>query len=71
MLARIDLRERRERLEPRRLEIFPSGSDNVREILARVRLEGDDALLELARAVGLVGHALAVEVRAMDQDTAA
>ena len=47
MLERIDLRERRERLEPRRLEIAPSVSDAVHEILARVREDGDDALLEL------------------------
>ena len=47
MLERIDLRERRERLEPRRLEIAPSVSDAVREILARVREDGDDALLDL------------------------
>lgn len=47
MLERIDLRERRERLEPRRLEIAPSVSDTVREIVARVREDGDDALLDL------------------------
>jgi histidinol dehydrogenase len=47
VLERIDLRERRERLEPRRLEIAPSVADDVREILARVREEGDDALLDL------------------------
>ncbi len=47
MLERIDLRERRERLEPRRLEIASSLSDTVGEILARVRDEGDDALVDL------------------------
>lgn len=47
MLERIDLRERRARLEPRRLEPDPSVSDAVRSILARVRDEGDDAVLDL------------------------
>ena len=48
MLELLDLRERRERLEPRRLEIDPHVADTVREILARVRAEGDEALLDLA-----------------------
>jgi histidinol dehydrogenase len=48
VLELLDLRERRERLEPRRLEIDPIVSDTVRELIARVRDEGDDALLELA-----------------------
>lgn len=47
MLERIDLRERRARLEPRRLDADPSVSDAVRSILARVRDEGDDAVLDL------------------------
>jgi histidinol dehydrogenase len=47
VLERIDLRERRARLEPRRLEADPSVSDAVRSILARVREEGDDAVLDL------------------------
>ena len=48
MLELLDLRERRERLEPRRLEIDPHVADTVRGILARVRAEGDEALLDLA-----------------------
>ncbi|HEX6230739.1 MAG TPA: histidinol dehydrogenase [Actinomycetota bacterium] len=48
MLELLDLRDRRERLEPRRLEIDPDVSDTVRGIVARVRAEGDDALLDLA-----------------------
>ncbi|HZD16506.1 MAG TPA: histidinol dehydrogenase [Actinomycetota bacterium] len=47
MLELLDLRDRRERLEPRRLEIDPTVSDTVRGILARVRAEGDDALIDL------------------------
>jgi histidinol dehydrogenase len=47
MLELLDLRTRRERLEPRRLEIDPSVEQTVREILARVRAEGDAALLDL------------------------
>jgi histidinol dehydrogenase len=49
VLELLDLRERRERLEPRRLEIDPSVSDTVREIVRRVREEGDAALVELTR----------------------
>ncbi len=48
MLELLDLRERRERLEPRRLEIDPHVADTVRGILARVRAEGDEALIDLA-----------------------
>ncbi|HET7236091.1 MAG TPA: histidinol dehydrogenase [Actinomycetota bacterium] len=48
MLELLDLRERRERLEPRRLEIDPHVSETVRDIVRRVRDEGDDALLDLA-----------------------
>jgi histidinol dehydrogenase len=47
VLELLDLRDRRERLEPRRLEIVPHVSDTVREIVQRVRDEGDDVLLEL------------------------
>ena len=47
MLELLDLRDRRERLEPRRLEIDPHVSDTVREIVHRVRDEGDDVLIEL------------------------
>jgi len=47
MLELLDLRTRRERLEPRRLEIDPSVEQTVREIVARVRHEGDAALLDL------------------------
>ncbi len=47
MLERLDLRERRARLEPRRLEPDPSVADAVRTILARVREDGDDALRDL------------------------
>jgi len=48
VLELLDLRERRERLEPRRLEIDPHVSDTVRDIVRRVRDEGDDAVLDLA-----------------------
>lgn len=47
MLELLDLRDRRERLEPRRLEIDPHVSDTVRSIVERVRRDGDAALLEL------------------------
>ncbi|HEU4529253.1 MAG TPA: histidinol dehydrogenase [Actinomycetota bacterium] len=47
MLELLDLRTRRERLEPRRLEIDPSVEQTVREIVARVRADGDEALLDL------------------------
>lgn len=47
MLELLDLRTRRERLEPRRLEIDPTVEQTVREIVARVRAEGDEALLDL------------------------
>jgi histidinol dehydrogenase len=49
VLELLDLRERRERLEPRRLEIDPHVSDTVREIVRRVREEGDAALFELTQ----------------------
>jgi histidinol dehydrogenase len=47
VLELLDLRSRRERLEPRRLEIAPSVADTVRGILRRVEEEGDAALLDL------------------------
>ncbi len=47
MLELLDLRDRRERLEPRILEIDPSVADAVRGIIERVRVEGDDALFDL------------------------
>jgi histidinol dehydrogenase len=47
VLELLDLRDRRERLEPRRLEIDPDVSEAVRGLIARVRDEGDDALLEM------------------------
>lgn len=47
MLERIDLRERRARLEPRRLDADPSVTHDVGSILARVREEGDGAVLDL------------------------
>jgi histidinol dehydrogenase len=49
VLELLDLRERRERLERRRLEIDPHVSDTVRGIVRRVREEGDAALLDLTR----------------------
>jgi histidinol dehydrogenase len=48
MLELFDLRTRRERLEPRRLEIDPAVERTVREIVTRVRAEGDRALLDLS-----------------------
>jgi histidinol dehydrogenase len=47
VLELLDLRDRRERLEPRSLEIDPSVPDAVRGIIERVRAEGDDALFDL------------------------
>jgi histidinol dehydrogenase len=47
VLELLDLRQRRERLEPRRLEIDPSIAETVRGIIERVRAEGDAALLDL------------------------
>ena len=47
MLELLDLRDRRERLEPRSLEIDPSVADAVRGIIERVRAEGDEALFDL------------------------
>jgi histidinol dehydrogenase len=47
VLELLDLRDRRERLEPRSLEIDPSTADTVRGIIERVRAEGDEALFDL------------------------
>lgn len=47
MLELLDLRSRRARLEPRRLEIDPSIAETVRGIIRRVRDEGDTALVDL------------------------
>jgi len=47
VLELLDLRDRRERLEPRGLEIDPSAADTVRGIIDRVRAEGDEALFDL------------------------
>jgi histidinol dehydrogenase len=47
VLELLDLRDRRERLEPRSLEIDPSVADAVRGIIERVRAEGDEALFDL------------------------
>jgi histidinol dehydrogenase len=47
VLELLDLRDRRERLEPRRLEIDPDVSATVRDTIERVRREGDTALLDL------------------------
>ena len=49
MLGLLDLRERGERLEPSRFESDPSVIGTVREILERVRTDGDDVLVELAQ----------------------
>jgi histidinol dehydrogenase len=47
VLELLDLRDRRERLEPRSLEIDPAVADTVRGIIERVRAEGDEALFDL------------------------
>lgn len=47
MLELLDLRNRRERLERRGLEIDPAVADVVRGIIDRVRADGDDALFDL------------------------
>src|SRR5215212_3719614 len=49
MLELLDLRERRERLEPRRFEFDPSVIQAVGAIIQRVRDEGDDCLLDLVQ----------------------
>jgi histidinol dehydrogenase len=48
VLELLDLRDRGERLEPTRLEPDPAVEATVRDILRRVREEGDAALLDLA-----------------------
>jgi histidinol dehydrogenase len=47
VLELLDLRDRRERLEPRSLEIDPTVANTVRGIIERVRAEGDEALFDL------------------------
>jgi histidinol dehydrogenase len=47
VLEHLDLRDRRERLEPRSLEIDPTVADTVGGIIERVRVEGDEALFDL------------------------
>jgi histidinol dehydrogenase len=47
VLELLDLRIRRERLEPRRLEVDPEIAATVRGVIDRVRTEGDDALFDL------------------------
>jgi histidinol dehydrogenase len=47
VLELLDLRDRRERLEPRSLEIDPTVADTVRGIIERIRAEGDEALFDL------------------------
>jgi histidinol dehydrogenase len=47
VLELLDLRNRRERLEPRHLEVDPDISATVGGLIERVRNEGDAALLEL------------------------
>jgi histidinol dehydrogenase len=47
VLELLDLRDRRERLEPRGLEIDPFVADAVRGFIERVRAEGDEALFDL------------------------
>src|SRR5512132_3703909 len=47
MLELLDLRRRMQRLKPRRLEIDPSVAEAVRDIVERVRTEGDAALVDL------------------------
>jgi histidinol dehydrogenase len=72
VLELLDLRERRERLEPRRLEIDPHVSDTVREIVRRVREEGDAALLELTQrfdGADLREHGLVVTPRELAEAT--
>jgi histidinol dehydrogenase len=49
MLELLDLRQRRERLEPRRLEFDSSVIQAVGAIIQRVRDEGDECLLDLAQ----------------------
>ncbi|MEO8424253.1 MAG: histidinol dehydrogenase, partial [Actinomycetota bacterium] len=49
MLGLLDLRERGERLEPSRFESDPTVIETVRDILQRVREQGDPVLVELAR----------------------
>ncbi|MFL5767393.1 MAG: histidinol dehydrogenase [Actinomycetota bacterium] len=48
MLELLDLRSRRERLEPRRLEVDPDVAATVRGLIDDLRERGDEALLDLA-----------------------
>jgi histidinol dehydrogenase len=48
VLGLLDLRERGERLEPSRFDQDPTVIETVRQILGRVRAEGDPVLIELA-----------------------
>src|SRR5207253_2831115 len=47
VLELLDLRSRRERLEPRHLEVDPDVAATVRGLIDDVRERGDDALLDL------------------------
>ena len=47
MLELLDLRSRRERLEPRRLEVDPDVAATVRGLIDDVRQRGDEALFDL------------------------
>jgi histidinol dehydrogenase len=49
VLGLLDLRERGERLEPSRFESDPAVIGTVRDIIERVRTDGDLALIDLAR----------------------
>ncbi len=49
MLALLDLRTRRERLEPRHLEIDPSIAETVRGIIERAYTSGEPRLVVLDR----------------------
>src|SRR3990170_2291813 len=51
MLELLDLRARRERLEPRRLEIDPSVEQTVREIVARAQVGEETVPTELKAAI--------------------
>jgi histidinol dehydrogenase len=48
VLELLDLRSRRERLEPRRLEVDPDVAATVRGLIDDVRERGDEALIDLA-----------------------
>jgi histidinol dehydrogenase len=73
MLELLDLRERGERLEPTASEFDPTVADTVRDILARVRSEGDAAVLDLTQRLdGVSPETLTVsadELSAADPET--